>query len=46
MIELTGQALADLFDFDKTNPRVACSPCNQRKGNRLVSECDWLAHLH
>jgi 5-methylcytosine-specific restriction endonuclease McrA len=30
----------------ESNLKVACEPCNIRKGNRLVSECDWLTHLH
>lgn len=26
----------------ESNLRVACSPCNLRKGNKLLCECDWL----
>jgi 5-methylcytosine-specific restriction endonuclease McrA len=24
------------------NLRVACPPCNRRKGTKLVAECEWL----
>jgi 5-methylcytosine-specific restriction endonuclease McrA len=26
----------------ESNLKVACEPCNNRKGNRLVEECEWL----
>jgi 5-methylcytosine-specific restriction endonuclease McrA len=29
----------------ESNLKVACEPCNNRKGNRLISECPWLSHL-
>jgi 5-methylcytosine-specific restriction endonuclease McrA len=26
----------------EANLRVACAPCNRRKGNKLPAECTWL----
>lgn len=26
----------------ESNLKVACEPCNNRKGNRLIEECEWL----
>lgn len=33
-------------DDGDDNLKVACEPCNSRKGDRLISECSWLKHLH
>src|ERR1700749_3058714 len=27
---------------NEANLKVACAPCGNRKGDRLVSECEWL----
>jgi 5-methylcytosine-specific restriction endonuclease McrA len=29
-------------EHSESNLRVACPPCNLRKGNRLPEECEWL----
>ncbi len=30
---------------EDSNLKVACEPCNNRKDDRLISECPWLSHL-